>query len=156
MDARTYPWERVATAGVAVLLLLLAGLVWLGFANERLRQQVHAVEVSVKALPPAAPAVDVTGLAAQVKAVGEAVNALSAKVDALRGRDAAKALERLSGEVRALSAKVDGLAVAKAAAAKSGKTGKKSAASPSRSAPTVDDGQPRPFYGPGYPAWPGY
>ncbi|EFL52509.1 conserved hypothetical protein [Solidesulfovibrio fructosivorans JJ]] len=156
MDAQTYPWGRVATAGVAALVLILAGVIWLGFANERLRQEVRAVAVSVKALPPAAPAVDVTGLAGQVKAVGEAVAALSAKVDALRGRDAAKALERLSGEVRALSAKVDGLVAAKAAPAKSGKTGKKSAASPSRSAPVEDGAQPRPFFGPGYPAWPGY
>jgi uncharacterized iron-regulated membrane protein len=156
MNGQAFPLERVAIAGVAVLLLTLAGVVWLGFANERLRQQVTALDAAVAAIPPAAPATDVSGLAAQVKATREAVDKLAARVEALRGRDDAKALDRLAGEIRAVGAKVEALAAARKSAPKNEKTQKNTPPSTPRRAPATQEEAPRPFYGPGYPAWPGY
>lgn len=156
MNGQAFPLERVAIAGVAVLLLILAGVIWLGFANERLRQQMTALDAAVAAIPPTTPATDVSDLAAQVKATREAVDKLAARVDTLRGRDDAKALDRLAGEIRAVGAKVDALAAARNSAAKNEKTQKNTSSSTPRRAPVIQEEPPRPFYGPGYPAWPGY
>jgi TolA-binding protein len=160
MDRQNFPWGRVAAAGVLVLLLVLAGVVWLGFATERLRTDVLAVERAVREMPPPLPARDSSGLEAEVKALREAMAKLSSRVEALRAAEDTKALERLTAEIRALSGRVEGLS-AKAAPAAAGKAGKSGAAGKKEKTPAVretpgDDTPPRPYYGPGYPGWPGY
>uniref|UniRef100_I2PYI2 Uncharacterized protein n=1 Tax=Desulfovibrio sp. U5L TaxID=596152 RepID=I2PYI2_9BACT len=163
MDRQTFPWGRVAAAGVLVLLLVLAGVVWLGFATERLRTDVLSVERAVREMPPPLPPVpakDASGLEAEVKALREAMAKLSSRVEALRAAEDTKALERLTAEIRALSGRVEGLSV-KAAPAATGKAGKSGAAAKKEKTPAGretpgDEAPPRPYYGPGYPGWPGY
>ncbi len=166
MDRQTFPWSRVAVAGVAVALLILAGVVWLGFAFERLRTEVMSVERAVRETPPPlpAPAVSTAGLEAEIKAVREAVGKLSARVEALRAAEDTKALERLTAEIKALSGRVDALGNARTPAAKAGKAEKAGAAEKKEKAPAARETPetdprgvaPRPYYGPGYPGWPGY
>lgn len=158
MDRQTFPWGRVAAAAVMVLLLILAGVVWLGVATEQLRTDVASLERAVRETPPPLPAKDTSGLEAEVKGLREALTKLTARVEALRAAEDTKALERLTGEIRSLAGKVEALAGAKAPAAKPGKPAKAEKpekASPSRAEPAGET-PPRPYYGPGYPGWPGY
>lgn len=166
MQWQTFPFGRVAVAGVLVLLLVLAGVVWLGFATERLRTDVLAVERAVREMPPPLPPLpgkDAAGLEAEVKALREAMAKLASRVEALRAAEDTKALERLTAEIRALSGRVENLS-AKAAPAPAGKAAKpgkpaapakKEKTPPAREVP-AEDVPPRPYYGPGYPGWPGY
>ena len=149
MDRQEFPWGRVAAAGVITLLLNLAGVIWLGMSQERLRASMAALDQEVRALPAPAPCGDNAAVEKEISALRQALSGLSGKLEALKApKDDGKALDRLAGEVKALTAKVEALGAAKAA--KPAKSGKQAAPSPERPAPGS------PYYGPGYPGWPGY
>lgn len=149
MEQQDLPRSRLVAAAITLLLLTFAGVVWLGFSQEMLRTEVAALGRSLGELPREAPSVEPSP---DMQALTAAVAKLSAKVDALAAADAAKAVSRLSGEVKTLAGRVEALTgrVAALATAKSGK-GRK-AGPPTPETPEA----PRPFFGPGYPAWPGY
>lgn len=149
MDKREFPWGRLAAAGVIALVLNLIGVLWLGLSQERLRAAMAVLDQEVRALPPAAPCGDVEAMEAEIAGLRQAVTGLSGKLEGLKpSREDAKALDRLAGEVKALAARVEALGAAKTAKpAKSEKT-----ASPPRERPAPGG----PYYGPGYPGWPGY
>ncbi|OLN27974.1 hypothetical protein DVDV_1834 [Desulfovibrio sp. DV] len=143
-----------------LLLLTLAGVVWLGIAAERanarlgtLATRLDALALTAETTQPQAPVAD------QLAALAGDVAALSKKLDALAG-DEAKAANRLAGEIRTLAGRIDALAAARTAAEKpAAKQAPKAAAKPTPPARTgagaPDTPQP-PYYGPGYPAWPAY
>lgn len=148
MEKREFPWGRVAAAGVMLLLLNLAGVVWLSLSQERLRLDLAALDQEVRSLPAPPTCADPTALTADIAALRQTMTGLAAKVDGLRAPASdAKALERLAAEVKNLSGRVDALAAAAKAPAKTGKTTKPA----SRVRP-----QTAPYPGPVYPGWPGY
>ncbi|MEA4858362.1 hypothetical protein [Solidesulfovibrio sp.] len=154
MEKRDFPWGRLAAAGITVLLLNLAGVVWLNLTQERLRTELAALDRDVRAIPPAAPCGDTEALESEIAALRQAVTGLAAKTESPRPqKDDAKALDRLAGEVKNLAAKVEALAAAKAPPAKPAGNGKSDKSAPRPQAPAVPG---NPYYGPGYPGWPGY
>ncbi|WP_428564513.1 MAG: hypothetical protein ACP59X_02355 [Solidesulfovibrio sp. DCME] len=154
MEKREFPWGRVVTAGVMLLVLNLAGVVWLSLSQERLRTDMAALDRDVRAIPPAAPCGDTEALESEIAALRQAISGLAAKADSPRPpKDDTKALDRLAGEVKGLAAKVDALAAAKAPPPKPAKNGKADQATPRPQAPAAPG---TPYYGPGYPGWPGY
>jgi hypothetical protein len=148
-----------SAALAALLLLILAGVVWLGVVAERqlvrldaLAARLDALTLAAETAPPADNPAD------QLDALTAAVAALGKKLDALAGDDA-KAVTRLAGEVKNLTARIDVLAAAKTAAEKTAArpAGKSETRTPARSArPGAPDTLQPPTYGPGYPAWPAY
>ncbi|HWQ09732.1 MAG TPA: hypothetical protein VN436_11505 [Holophaga sp.] len=144
MESDAISRGRIAGAAIVVLLLNLAGVVWLGISQELTRTELAQLARTTREAP--APALP-TGLETEVKATRDAVAKLAAKVDALIAGDDAKAVSRLTVEVKNLANRVEALATAKAAPAKESKPGLRR--------PNEEDA-PRPFFGPGYPAYPGY
>lgn len=153
---------RIVASAVVMLALILAGVLWLGVSLEMLRTEVSGLARAQRETPP--PAIAAPDVSADVAALREAVGKLSTKVDALASGDEAKAVARLASEIKALSAKVDALAAAKtttapkpAAAAREGKPASAPRQTVPAPRPIIDpEESSRPFYGPGYPAWPGY
>ena len=140
---------RLVAAAAAVLVLNLAGVVWLGFSQEMLRAEIAALGHSVRETPAPAPAgPPPADPSRELAALREALARVAAKVDALAATDEGKAVARLTLEVKNLANRVEALAAAKNAPARETKP----------AAPRVrdDEAPPRPFFGPGYPAWPGY
>lgn len=151
MEQQNLPRGSLVVAAVAVLLLLLAGVVWLGFSQEMLRAEVAALDRTFREQPRAAPA----DTSSELQVLTEAVGKLAAEVDALAATDPAKAVSRLSVDVKALAGRVDVLASRVEALAKV----KTAAPRPTKPGPARKEElpePPRPYYGPGYPAWPGY
>jgi hypothetical protein len=152
MEQQNLPRGSLVVAVVAVLLLLLAGVVWLGFSQEMLRAEVAALDRAFREQPRATAPADTSP---EIQVLTEAVGKLAAEVDALAATDPAKAVSRLSVDVKALAGRVDVLASRVEALAKV----KAAAPRPTKSVPARKEElpePPRPFYGPGYPAWPGY
>ena len=159
-EASNPPRGRIVAAAVVMLALVLAGVLWLGVSLEMLRTEMAGLARSIREVPP--PAIAAPDVSADVAALREAVGRLAAKVDALASGDEAKAVARLASEIKSLSTKVDALAAAKAPASKPAAAREEKPASIPRQTvpaprPIIDpDESSRPFYGPGYPAWPGY
>jgi len=136
-------WGPIAAVALIIVLLNVTGMLWLGVSQERMRTDIARLARQVREQPVAPAAV---GDAADLKAIQDGLAALTAKVDGLAAAADPKAVARLASEMKTLSGRVDALAKTKAAPAKT--TG--------RPRPIIEDDQPpRPFYGPGYPAWPG-
>jgi len=153
---------RIAVAAAAMLALVLAGVLWLGVSFEMLRTEVAGLSRAVREAPAAPQPTAGPDLAPDIAALREAVAGLSAKVDRLAAGDEAKAVSRLAAEIKTLTARVEALAAAKAAPAKPAASREDRSAPPPRQTapaprPIIDPDQSTPpFYGPGYPAWPGY
>ena len=143
----------------ALLLLTLAGVIWLGIAAERanarlatLANRLDALALTAETTQPQAPVAD------QLASLASDVATLARKLDALAG-DEAKAANRLAGDVKTLTGRIDALAAARAVADKpAAKAAPKAAKAPPAARPGtgVPDTPQPPYYGPGYPAWPAY
>lgn len=140
---------RLLAAGLVVLVLNLTGVVLLGFSQEMLRSDLAALArqvretpapVSAQPLPPD-PSPDLAALRASV-------DKLTTKVNALVENDPSKSVGRLTLEVKNLASRVEALASAKSTPPHS----TRSAAPKSQNLLPP----PRPYFGPDYPAWPGY
>lgn len=147
MEQQNIPWGPVAVAALAVVVLNLIGMLWLGVSQERLRAEVADLFRQVRETPSAAPApVDPSP---ELKAMREALAKLAVKVDNLAANtDDAKAVSRLTVEVKNLASRVESLAAAKTAPARDNR--------PAQRRPAEQEVSPRPFFGPGYPNWPVY
>ena len=156
-DARR---AAIQAALATLLLLTLAGVVWLGIAAERanarlttLTTRLDALALAAETTQPQAPVAD------QLASLATDVAALAKKLDALAG-DEAKAANRLVAEVKTLAGRIDALAATRAAADKpaANKAPKAAAKStaPARTGAGAPDTPTPPYYGPGYPAWPAY
>jgi len=158
MEQPSISWGPVAGAALAIVLLNLTGMLWLGVSQERARADIAQLARQVRETPaPPAPA----DLSLELKSLRESLDTLAAKVDGLAATADPKAVARLAAEMKNLSNRVEALAAVKAAPAKAVKPAQPARpAQPAQTAPPrpiiEDDQPPRPFYGPGYPAWPGY
>jgi hypothetical protein len=155
MEQQEMPKGRLVGAAIALLLINLAAVIWLGFSQEMLRADIARLGQTVRELPRAASP---ESPAPELQAMTEALGKLSAQVDALAATDPAKAVARLAAEVKTLSGRVEALAAARTASAKAASP-KATPAKNGKSAPyrnQDEEDAPRPFFGPGYPAWPGY
>lgn len=140
---------RLAAAGLAILVLSMAGIVLLAFSQEVLRTEVRELRQDVleRAGSGASPA------AADIAALREALSEMSRKLDALAGKPAetARSVDRLSVEVKNLANRVEAMAAARA---KPAAGGGKSSPRP-RGAAGPADAPPPPYYPP-YPVYPPY
>lgn len=146
-----------------LLLLTLAGVVWLGIAAERTNAALSALTNRLDALALAAPSPGTSTEADQLATLTSDVAALAKKIDAL-ATDETKAAARLGSDIRTLASRIDALAATRAANDKTAPkaTAKAASKTPAKSSPpnrpgagAPDTPQP-PYYGPGYPAWPAY
>jgi len=142
-------WGPIAAVALIIVLLNVTGMLWLGVSQERMRTDIARLARQVREKPAVPAAVED---AADLKAIQDGLAALTAKVDGLAAAADPKAVARLASEMKTLSGRVDALAKTKAAPAKAASPAKTTG----RPRPIIEDDQPpRPFYGPGYPAWPG-
>jgi len=152
-ESHAIPWGRLAGAGLAIVVLTLAGVIWLGLSQELLRTEMATLTQTVREMPAApapSPPVDPT---AELKATREALVKLTAKVDALASSEDAKAIARLAVEIKTLANRVEALTTAKAAPPRETKPAPAQTQTPHRTPPAEEEVAPRPFFGPGYPNW---
>lgn len=146
MEQQGIGWGPVAAVALIVVLLNLTGMLWLGVSQERARADIARLARQIREKPAGAPD--------ELKAIRDSLAALSAKVDGLAATADPKAVARLVTEVKNLSNRINALTKAKRSAPSKTAASAPKAAKPR---PLIENPQPpRPFYGPGYPVWPGY
>ena len=100
MEQPSISWGPVAGAALAIVLLNLTGMLWLGVSQERARADIAQLARQVRETPASPAPAD---LSLELKSLRESLDTLAAKVDGLAATADPKAVARLAAEMKNLS-----------------------------------------------------